>query len=126
MSAPAERDTETIPLLVGDQVGAYFRVVRAATFREVAELLRRDGLPMSAGLLEAQLELEELEERDDERRPAAIEPADEPAPVAPDPVVPRAVSEASIDRAVLRSRVAAFFRGVGWYRMAADAGAIEL
>lgn len=53
-------------------------------------------------------------------------PADVPALAAPNPVVPRAVCEASIDRAVQRARVAAFVRGVGWYRIAADAGAIEL
>ncbi|MFI6465712.1 hypothetical protein [Streptomyces sp. NPDC050538] len=126
MSAPVKRDTETIPLLVGDQVEAYFRVVRAATFREVAELLRKDGLPMSAGLLEAQLELDELDEREAERRPAGFGPADVPALPAPNPVVPRAVSEESIDRAVQRSRVGAFFAGVRWYRIAADAGAIAL
>ncbi|OUC97827.1 hypothetical protein [Streptomyces swartbergensis] len=53
-------------------------------------------------------------------------PADVPALAAPNPVVPRAECEASIDRAVQRARVAPFFRGVSWYRIAADAGAIEL
>jgi hypothetical protein len=126
MSARVEHRTETIPLLVGAQVEAYARTVREATFREVAELLRKDGLPMSAGLLEAQLELEELDRREAKRRPAASGPADVPALVAPNPVVPRAVSEDSIDRAVSRAGIGAFFAGVRWYRIAAAAGAIEL
>lgn len=125
MSAAVERRTETVPLLIGEQVEAYGRLVREATFREVAELLRKDGLPMSAGLLEAQLELEEVDRRD-AARPPASGPADVPALAAPNPVVPRAVSEESIDRAVCRAGVGAFFAGVRWYRIAAAAGAIEL
>ncbi|WP_406202665.1 hypothetical protein OG331_31970 [Streptomyces sp. NBC_01017] len=125
MSASVERRTETVPLLIGEQVEAYGRLVREATFREVAELLRKDGLPMSAGLLEAQLELEEVDRRDAARRPASG-PADVPAIAAPNPVVPRAVSEESIDRAVRRAGVGAYFAGVRWYGIAAAAGAIEL
>ncbi|WP_157839155.1 hypothetical protein [Streptomyces flavidovirens] len=36
-------------------------LIRAETFREVADILRRDGLPMSAGVVEAQLELEAID-----------------------------------------------------------------
>jgi hypothetical protein len=126
MSASVERRTETVPLLIGEQVEAYARRVREATFREVAELLLKDGLPMSAGMVEAQLELEEVDRRDAARRPAASGPADVPALAAPSPVVPRAVSEASIERAVTRAGVGRFFAGVRWCRIAAAAGAIEL
>ncbi|MET9816557.1 hypothetical protein [Streptomyces sp. NPDC006355] len=56
----------------------------------------------------------------------AAGPADVPALTVPLPVVPRAVSEESIDRALRRSRVGLLFGGMRWYRIARDAGAIEL
>ncbi|MFG2458114.1 hypothetical protein ACGFWE_13735 [Streptomyces sp. NPDC048523] len=150
MSAPVQRSSRRVPLLVGDSVDAFRRKVRAEalaeaiaaagdvigplwhvdTVVEVEARLRRladgaaevadQGHDDAAELAAAVL----VPLRDGDR--IVVEQDATARMAAPDPVVPRAVSEASIGRAQLRARVGAFVGGVRWYRIAAEAGAIEL
>lgn len=63
---------ELLPLLVGEQVEAYARAIWRNTCTDVAAMLRRDGLPLSAGIVEAHRDLTEL----DHPVPARPEQAD--------------------------------------------------
>ncbi|NEW75454.1 hypothetical protein [Streptomyces rhizosphaericus] len=52
---------ETFPPLIGAQVEPHAAAVRQNTYTEVAAMLRHDGLPMSAGLVEAHRDLTSLD-----------------------------------------------------------------
>jgi hypothetical protein len=148
MSAPVQR-SRPVPLLVGDSVEAFRRKVRAEALAEAVEVAGAVVGPLwhVDTVVEVEARLRRLADGvaavDEPKRDAVAELAaavlvpvwngerivvdqDATAPAAaPSPVVPRAVSEASIARAECRARVGAFFGGVRWYRIAADAGAIE-
>ncbi|MGW3711378.1 hypothetical protein ACWDN6_14675 [Streptomyces albogriseolus] len=66
--------TDSVPLLIGEQVEAYGAAVRAQTFTDAAEIMRREGLPMSAGLLEAQRDVETLDRAEAGRQPVPTPP----------------------------------------------------
>ncbi|WP_413100856.1 hypothetical protein [Streptomyces sp. Inha503] len=51
---------ETFPPLIGAQVEPHAAAVRQDTYTEVAAMLRRGGLPMSGGLVEAHRDLTDL------------------------------------------------------------------
>ncbi|WP_331762498.1 hypothetical protein OG612_45550 (plasmid) [Streptomyces sp. NBC_01527] len=61
MTTDQESFSDGVPLLVGGQVLAYALAVRGAAFTDAAVLLRREGLPLSAGLLEAQRDLDDMD-----------------------------------------------------------------
>ena len=65
-SEAAEEWATGTQLLVGEQVAAYAAAIRRETYREVAAMLHKDRLSMSAGIVLAQLDLEALDaaERD--------------------------------------------------------------
>ncbi|MGW0604117.1 hypothetical protein [Streptomyces sp. NPDC002640] len=52
---------ELLPLLAGEQVEAYARAIWRQACTDVAEILARDGLPLSAGIVEAHRDLTELD-----------------------------------------------------------------
>jgi hypothetical protein len=149
MSAPVQRSSRRVPLLVGDSVDAFRRKVRAEALAEAVEVVGTVTGPLwhVDTVVEVEARLQRLadgavEGDDQEHDPVAelaaavlgpvwngerivIAPGTKAPAAAPNPVVPRAVSEASIARAERRARVGALFGGVRWYRIAADAGAIE-
>lgn len=126
MSAPVRR-LVPVRMLVGAQIEAFGAAVRAGAFNDAADWLAEVGEVAAAYLLRTvDVPAAELDQDGEQKGTRGDDQPRAGGLTAPNPVVPRAVSEASIDRAQHRARVGAFFGGVGWYRIAADAGAIEL
>ncbi|MFM9637646.1 hypothetical protein [Streptomyces turgidiscabies] len=126
MSAPVRRLTP-VPMLVGEQIEAFGAQVRSGALRDAADWLAEVGEDDAAYLLRTVDVPTVAHDQDDEQKGTRgdVQPIAGEL-TAPSPTVPRAVSEASIDRAVRRARIGAFYGGMRWYRIAADAGAIEL
>jgi hypothetical protein len=116
-----------VRMLVGAQIEAFGADVRAGTLRAAADFLAEAGEVDAAYLLRTvDVPAAELDQDAEQKGTRGDVQPRAGGLTAPDPVMPRAVSEASVDRAERRAHLGAFFGGVRWYRIAADAGAVEL
>lgn len=123
MSAPAERRSVPVPLLVGTQVAAYGRLVRSNTLREAADWLAEVGERNAAYLLRTcDVPRTGHDQDDDQKDTRGDNQSQGGESTAPDAVRPRTLPDDNTGQGQHRSRVAAFFVGVRCYGVARAVG----